>query len=217
MSAPLRLADHATRDDLRIFLERLERAGRAEVRMVTRGSTLAVFGCTQAPAGLLDPLPVVLAARAFALAEAPGDAVDATVASRALLDRIARMGVLGRDLDVPDATLAAAWAGVLPPTSGWEAAGSIDAASLAAVAAEGMQRVAAALPDQPGEAVVQKVRAQVWGAPIADGVPAAAAFAADALGFLRDERVLRISRSRSWTRLSGSRGDVLVRGGLGRR
>lgn len=215
MSTPLRLADHATRDDLRIFLERLERAGRAEVRMVTRGSTLAVFGCTQAPAGLLDPLPVVLAARAFALADPPAAPVDATVAGRALLDRIARMGLLGLDLDVPDATLAAAWAGVLPPTGGWEPAGALDAASLAAVAAEGVERVASALPEQPGEAVVQKVRAQVWGAPIAEGIPAAAAFAADALGFLRDEQVLRISRSRSWVRLSASRGDVLVRGGLG--
>ena len=214
MSAPLRLADHATRDDLRVFLERLERAGRSEVRLVTRGPALAVFGCTQAPAGILDTLPVVLVARAFALADAPSAPVDATVSGRALLDRIARMGIVGLDLDVPDVTFSAAWAGVLPPTSGWAAAGALDAASLATVAAQGVERVAAALPEQPGEAVVQKVRAQVWGAPIADGIPAAAAFAADALGFLRDEQVLRISRSRGWIRLSGSRGDVLVRGGL---
>lgn len=211
MAATLSLVDHATRDDLRIFLERLERAGLGEVRLTTRGTILAAYGCTQAPRGITDPVPVVLVMRAFALAAEPAEAVDETVPARALLDRIARLGIVGLALDVPDATSMVAWAGVLPPVSGWTPAGVVDASSLSAVAAEGIDRVAALLPADPGEAVVQRVRASVWGAEIADGLPAAAAFAAEAMGFLRDEDPVRVSRSLTWTRLTTARGHVLVR------
>ncbi|WP_427869064.1 hypothetical protein [Leucobacter luti] len=215
MSESLQLADHATRDDLRIFLERLLRAGEPEVRITTRGARLAVFGCTQAPRGITDPVPVVLVMRAFALAEAPVEPVDETVQARALLDRIARLGIIGLSLDVPDVTMMSAWAGVLPPTHGWKSAGVIDAPSLGAVAEQGIARVADALPESPGEAVVQKVRAEVWGAEIAPGIPAAAAFAAETAGFLRDEEHAIVTRSLTWTRLSTGRGDVLVRSILG--
>jgi hypothetical protein len=215
MAATLPLADHATRDDLRIFLERLLRAGEAEVRLMTRGPALAVYGCTQAPRGITDPVPVVLVMRAFALAEAPAEAVDATVQARALLDRIARLGIVGLALDVPDVTAMAAWAGVLPPVSGWTAAGAVDAASLASVAEQGIARVSAALPQDPGEAVVERVRASVWGSEISPGLPAAAAFAAEVMGFLRDEDRVLVSRSVTWTRLTMTLGHVLVRSLLG--
>ena len=218
MADTLHLVDAATRDDLRIFLERLLRAGEGEVRLLTRGTTLAVYGCTQAPRGITDPVPVVLVMRAFGLAEDPaagGQGIDITVQARALLDRIARLGIIGRALELPDMTVMAAWAGVLPPLSGWAATGEIDATSLAAVAAEGIERVAAALPADPGDAVVQKVRASVWGLEIAPGLPAAAAFAAETLGFLRGEERLRMSRSVTWTRLTSDKGHVLVRSLLG--
>ncbi|QBE49942.1 hypothetical protein [Leucobacter triazinivorans] len=215
MTATVSLADHATRDDLRIFLERLQRAGQEDVRLVTRGAVLAVYGCTQAPRGITDTSPVVLVMRAFALGVAPVDAVDETVPSRSLLDRIARLGIVGLALDIPDTSGLAAWAGVLPPVSGWTAAGRIDARSLATVAAEGIERVSAALPENPGEAVVQRVRASVWGAEIAPGVPAAAAFAAETMGLLRDEDPVSVARSLTWTRLSTARGHVLVRSLLG--
>lgn len=213
--ALLHLADHATRDDLRIFLERLQRAGEGEVRIATRGSVLAVYGCTQAPRGITDPVPVVLVMRAFALSEPPETPVDETVQGRALLDRIARLGIVGLALDVPDVTVMAAWAGVLPPVSGWQPEGAIDAPSLASVAAEGIGRVAEALPADPGEALVQKVRAAVWGAEIAPGIPAAAAFAAETMGFLRGEERMLVARSLTWTRLTSGRGHVLVRSLLG--
>lgn len=223
MTTQLEIADHPTRDDLRVFLERLQRAGQPEVRLVTRGAALAVFGCTQAPAGLLDPVPVVLVMRVCALgggaaagagaaaAATPQHEVDVTVSGRALLDRIARMGPLGRVLELPDVQVTAPWAGVLPPVAGWESAGSIDAASLLAVAEQGIARVAEALPTDPGEALVRQVRAAVWGAEVAPGVPAAAAFAAEAMGFLRAEATAKLSRTLTWTRLSTSRGHVLVR------
>lgn len=211
MAATLPLFDAATRDDLRIFLERLLRVGREEVRLVTRGATLAAYGCTQAPRGITDPVPVVLVMRAFELAEAPEVPVDTTVQVRALLDRLARLGFIGRDLNLPDVTALAAWSGVLPPMSGWEPVGAIDAASLRQVAADGIARVAEALPENPGELVVHQVRAAVWGAEIAPGIPAAAAFAAEALGFLGGDDPARLSRSLTWTRLSTSRGHVIVR------
>ncbi|MBL3687228.1 hypothetical protein D3248_09760 [Leucobacter zeae] len=215
MAATLPLADHATRDDLRIFLERLVRAGQAEVRLVSRGRALAVYGCTQAPRGITDPVPVVLAMRAFALSAEPEEAVDATVQARALLDRIARLGIIGLALEVPEVPAMVAWAGVLPPRSGWEPAGTIDAASMADVAAQGIERVAAALPEDPGEAVVQRVRASVWGAEMVPGIPASAAFAAEAMGFLRSDEPVRVARSLTWLRLSTDRGHVLVRSLLG--
>ena len=214
MPATLLLADPATRDDLRVYLERLLRAGQPDVRLVSRGAALGVYGCTQAPRGITDRVPVVLVLRACALAEPP-EPVDATVSARALLDRIARLGIAGRALELPEGGAMAAWAGVLPPVSGWAPAGSVDAPSLAAVAAEGIARVAAALPADPGEAVVHRVRSAVWGAEVAPGIPAAAAFAAEAMGFLRDERALRVSRSLTWTRLAAARGSVLVRALLG--
>ncbi|UOQ58372.1 hypothetical protein MUN78_05925 [Leucobacter allii] len=214
MADTVLLEDHATRDDLRIFLERLGRAGQPEVRVTSRGRALAVYGCTQAPRGLTDPVPVVLVMRAFALAEAPVP-IDSTVAVRALLDRIARLGIVGLALELPEVTAMAAWSGVLPPVSGWDAAGALDAPSLRRVADEGIGRVAALLPEEPGEAVVQRVRASVWGAQIAPGVPAAAAFAAEVMGFLRDEERVALSRSVTWTRLSARRGHVLVRSLLG--
>ncbi|MHA3684580.1 hypothetical protein ACXR2T_10335 [Leucobacter sp. HY1910] len=214
MAATLALLDHATRDDLRIFLERLQRAGKPEVRMVTRGGVLAVYGCTQAPMGITDSVPVVLVMRAFALAHTPETPIDVTVQGRALLDRIARLGIIGLALELPDVPAMAAWTGVLPPAAGWEPAGAIDASSLSAVAEAGIARVAEALPQDPGEAVVHKVRASVWGAEVAPGVPAAAAFAAEALGFLGEEPA-RVTRTLTWTRVSTGRGHVVIRSLLG--
>ena len=215
MPVTIQLADAATRDDLRIFLERIVRAGQPEVRMTSRGATLAVYGCTQAPRGITDTVPVVLVMRGYELADAPEVAVDATVPARSLLDRLARMGFIGRDLEIPETSASTAWAGVLPPVAGWMGAGEIDAASLAAVASEGIGRVAELLPADPGEAVVHRVRASVWGLEIAPGIPAAAAFAAEAMGFLNGADVATVSRSLTWTRLSTERGHVVVRSLLG--
>lgn len=214
MTTRLTFADHATRDDLRIFLERLLRAGQPEVRMVSRGSVLAVFGCTQFAVSLTENVPVVLVHRGFALNELKdelAEPIDATVMARAVLDRLARMGPIGLTLDLPDTVVSAAWAGVLPPVSGWQAAGLVDGDSLEQVAREGVERVAAALPEQPGDAVVRQVRARVWGAEIVAGLPAAAAFAADAMGFLSDQTVMHMSKSATWTRIANDRGQVAVR------
>ncbi|SDQ29135.1 hypothetical protein SAMN04488565_1938 [Leucobacter chromiiresistens] len=215
MPVTLEFSDAATRDDLRIFLERLLRAGQPDVRVVSRGRALAVYGCMQAPRGITDSVPVVLVMRAFGLSEDPESPVDATVPGRALLDRIARMGLAGRRLDLPDSSALAAWAGVLPPTAGWAPAGALDGPSLGSVAAEGIGRVAELLPADPGEAVVHRVRASVWGLEMAPGIPAAAAFAAEAMGFLKDAPTVEVARSLTWVRLRTPNGHVLVRSLLG--
>lgn len=241
MSDQLTLVDQQTRDDLRVFLERLLRVGQPEVRLIVRGSVLAVFGCTQAPQSLIDPVPVVLVMRAFELGEdvaasgapsatdaigavaadgakidaADGTRIDATVEARALLDRLARTREQTLLLPVPDTTVTAAWAGVLPPTSGWQPVGVFEAARLAEIAGEGIRRVADALPEQPGDAVVRKVRGEIWGAEISPGVPAAAAFAAESMGFLRGESRAVLTRTLTWSRLATSRGQVMARKLLG--
>ena len=219
MTTQLELADHQTRDDLRVFLERLQRAGEPEVRIHTRGNALAVYGCVQAPVGLLDSVPVVLGMRAFALRpkrdEGNAVEIDITVSGRALLDRMARMGLVGLRLELPEMTVAAAWAGILPPTSGWKPDGVIDGPSLITVAQQGIARVAEALPADAGDPLVRQVRRSVWGVEIAPGVPASAAFAAEVLGFLPGEATATVARTLTWTRLSTSRGDVLVRNFLG--
>jgi len=211
----LPLADHASRDDLRIYLERIARGGLPDVRLVTRGDVLAVFGCTQAPESLIDSVATVLVLRSFALAAEPAEPVDTVVAVRAVLDRIARLGIVGTALELPEVTTSVAWAGVLPPASGWRSSGAIDAASLASVAEEGMRRIAQALPESPGEPVVRRARLAVWGSEIAPGVPAAAAYAAEAMGFLTSGPAVRLSETRTWRRLAGEQGDVLIRMPLG--
>lgn len=207
----LNFVDGASRNDLLIFLQRLETAGLPETRLVTRNTTLAVFGSTQAPSGLLDNTDLVLVHRAFELAEQPAKDIDVLVQTRALLDRLNRPEAISPGLPLPPVHVTAAWAGVLPPTQGWLADGKVDARSLAEVARMGAERVASALPEQPGQALVDRARKNVWSATVAPGVPAAAAFALESLGLLSDQQEVRLLRSRNWVRLSTGHGDVFVR------
>ena len=75
--------------------------------------------------------------------------------------------------------------------------------------------MAGIVPDRPGALIVNNARAAVWGRELdASGLPAGAAFAALALGFLADgdQKLYRAGR---WFRLTGSRGHVLARTGSG--
>lgn len=207
----LRLIDDASLGDLQVFLQRLAKAGLPETRLITKGATLAVFGSTQAPSGLLDPTDLVIVHRAFELAHKPVEELDILVQTRALLDRLSRPTSSPPTLQLPPMQVTAAWAGVLPPTSGWVAQGAIDARSLFEVAQTGIKRVANALPEQPGQALVDRVRFNVWSSNIAPGVPAAAAFALESLGFLRKQESIRLLQSKNWVRLSSQHGDVFVR------
>jgi hypothetical protein len=83
---------------------------------------------------------------------------------------------------------------------------------LADVAQQGVAQVASALPDAAGEAVIQKVRAEVWGQSLGKkkSIPWAAGFAADALGFV-DGTSLAVHSVDNWIRLTSKNGYVLVK------
>jgi hypothetical protein len=203
----LSFADSQSLNDIRIFLQRVAAVGYGQALLVARDRVLAVFGCTSAPTSLLDPSPTVLGMRACEIVE-PAQ-LNMLVEIRALADRFARSD--GSSLSVPPTEVTAVWAGVQPPTSGWRRSGRIDAGSLREVAEQGSARVSELLPDQPGAAVVEQVRARVWNAEIIPGIPAGAAFAMDALGFLGRSSQIQLSEAPGWARLVSEDGQVLVR------
>jgi hypothetical protein len=99
------------------------------------------------------------------------------------------------------------------PRGGWELLGAVSDAGLKAAAEAGIAEVAGIVPDKPGALIVNNARAAVWGRALDDaGLPAGAAFAAFALGFLADgdQKLYRAGR---WFRLTGPRGHVLARTG----
>ena len=118
----------------------------------------------------------------------------------------------------------ASWAGVTPPRRGWQAVGLVTLDALEQAVRRGVAEVAAGTPPGAGASAVARLRGMVWGrallggqAPSASGgagaadAPAGLAFAAEALGFLRDGRPAALYRSGPWTRLTTSAGHVLAR------
>jgi hypothetical protein len=208
----LDLGDPEAVSDLRTFLTRaraIDPSG--AVRLQAVGSILAVYVCVLQPRALGEGTPTVLGMRAAALAR-PAD-VDTTVPISAVADRLARMGDAGTLLDVPPSSAHVAWAAVSPPRGPWIPAGEVGAGILADAAASGMAEVAALVPDQPGAAMVSGARAAVWGRDVEGvaGLPAGAAFAAEALGFLGGGGAVTVFTSGTWVRLSSARGHVLCR------
>ncbi|HLU63626.1 MAG TPA: hypothetical protein VKY66_03760 [Protaetiibacter sp.] len=215
------LADPASLDDLQTFLARAQRVEDGSVRLIGGGGVLAVYAAVLYPVGLSDETPTVLGLRTLALTSR--EALDAVVPIRSLLLRVERAQELavaaieqGREeapvVGVPMEVHTATWAAISPPRGGWRAVPGPDAAQLERVASEGIAEVAEAVPDAVGEAIVRRVRGEVWGREIpgAEHIPAGAGFAAVSLGFLGDDEV-KTYETGPWTRLTTSRGHVLVR------
>lgn len=186
------LPDSLAYADLAAFVGRVRRVlpdGR--VRLHAHGRLLAVY------AEVLRGQPLfaadaVVGVRGVALADPA--TIDVTVASAALAERFARDRT-GPVLPVPPSTVSAPWAGALPrPGDRWDADGVL--------AAESLQ-----------EAAAQAAGDQNWAAPTATEpvVPAGAAFAAHALGFLAPGEAVQVYRHGRWTRLRTTRGYVLAR------
>jgi hypothetical protein len=222
----LLLPDAPSLADLATFVGRARRAdpdGAARLR--GHGDVLAVY---------VSPLhggggPTVLGLRTLALAR-PSE-LDVTVPLASLLDRFAREPGAGPapgghpgtgapgdpavPLAVPPAeAVGVAWAGMSPPRRGWDAVGLVDAATMRRAAEAGVAEVAAGTPSGAGAHAVARLRAQVWGRPLGeglDGVPAGVAFAADALGFTTDGEPAALYRAGSWVRVTTGRGHVLAR------
>ncbi len=198
------LADAETVADLRTFVgraQRLDVAGAA--RVVGVGSALAVYVSALHGNGL----PTVLGLRVLALA-VPGGG-DVVVPLAALADRLAR-AENGTLLPVPPQQVYTAWAGALPPRTGWLSEDPLPAADLVDTAEQGIAEVADRGALRGPSAV--DLRQTVWGRdlPGAAGVPAGAAFALVALGFASAEVVRRFSCG-PWTRLTTPSGHVLAR------
>lgn len=154
----------------------------------------------------------VLGLRAVRIRDAtPG--IDATVTFASITDRLARHRGTETTLSVPPTTVSPPWAGLTPPREGWERVGALDAADVRSAAEQGIAEVAEGTPAGAGGAAVTALRRRVWGAmtrtvpPIASGL----AFGAHVLGFLEDGEPTVVATCGRWTRLTTSRGHVLVR------
>ncbi|MGP0222999.1 hypothetical protein [Paenarthrobacter sp. NCHU4564] len=214
LTQSFRFTDPRDLTDLRTYIMRAKSIDDGAIRLQASGQVLAAYVCVLRPRILGESTPTILGLRTMALAE-PAQA-DATVRLASVMDRLARSGEGDVELPVPPATVSESWAGVSAPRSGWEALGTLSDDFLRTAAESGMAEVAGVVPAMAGAAVVNTARAAVWGRELEGqpGLPAGAAFAAFALGFLGggSHQVFRNGR---WFRLSGSRGHVLVRTGTG--
>lgn len=215
MDRTLTLPDTTALADLTTYLARADRIDRASVRLIAGGGVLAVYTAVLHPGGLLDETPTVLGLRTVRVA---GDQqLDAVVPIASLVARLegaeaAPDGTVR--VGIPAEVATVTWAGVAPPRAGWQAVDSTAAGELADVAKAGIIEVAETLPADAGEAIVRRVRAEVWGRPMphVEHVPAGAAFAAHSLGFLGEPgEKIPVFETGPWTRLSCSRGHVLVK------
>jgi len=205
------LTPDAARHDLLTFLERAGRVNNGSARLIASGGHLQVYVGVLFPRGLLDHTPTVLGLRVFALEQSVD--FDVVVPLDALASRV-RVALEKDDAELrtPAEVASLAWSAITPPREGWRRRLGVASSVLSQAAAEGIARVAETIPNAVGEAVVQKVRAEVWGATIAHTkrVPAGAAFAADALGFLVDKN-LQVHTLDNWLRLSSKSGYVLAK------
>jgi hypothetical protein len=243
MDQSLSLIDAASLGDLKVYLGRAARVDGGSVRLIGGMGVLAAYTAALTPRGLLDSAPTVLGLRTFALSTQ--DAFDTLVGIRPLLDRLAQTSLLRNshegpiDVVLPPAETGVAWAGISPPRGGWQRVGELDPGLLETVAAEGIAEVAAALPADPGDLLVHKVRTEVWGRALpgtgvtgagdpATGaaavggagadfpsplprIPAGAAFCAVSLGFVRPDDTVAVFSAGAWNRLTTRRGHILAR------
>jgi hypothetical protein len=224
MTDAFTLQDTLSLGDLRTYIGRAGRVEDGSVRLIAGGGVLAVYAAVLYPAGLLDESPTVLGLRTFALPQR--EEFDVVVPLGSLLRRIdsAEAAALnsvaqGQDaapvtVSIPMQVNSVTWAAISPPRGGWTALESVSSSVLDAVAREGIHEVASTIPDGTGEAIVHRVRSEVWGRPIRglEYVPAGAGFAALTLGFLNEgEETVPIYETGPWTRLTTKRGHVLIK------
>lgn len=208
MPERLIFTDAAAAADALTFAGRAAAVGDGEVRLRAGAGTIVMSTAPLAPRGLFDATPTVLAMRALSVdPELVCDVViGASTLSAASDDSTA--------LILPETAVSPAWAGISPPQGGWIAGGEIAASTLASRAQWGIATVAEALPSNPGEDIVRTVRGEVWGshdAALGD-LPLGVAFAAFTMGFIGGDERARVLSSGVWTRVTLSRGHILVRG-----
>jgi hypothetical protein len=211
MTTTLRLTNPQALPDLQNFIGRARRINDGAARLIATDHFLQVYVGVFLPRGLMDETPTVLGLRVFELADPL--TLDEVVPLEALASRVERAVQEGA-IKLPTPSPSIQWQAITPPRDGWQRRLGISADLLRTAAEQGVTTVREALPENVGEAVVQKVRAEVWGAPVSEKkkIPAGAAFAADALGFLT-ERSLAVHTVGNWIRLTSKHGYVLVKTG----
>ncbi|MDY6054397.1 hypothetical protein [Micrococcus sp.] len=225
----LHLADERSVRDLEEFASRARRVADTGMRLTVaapatagRPPLLAQWVSVLQPAGLGDAVPVVLGLRTVPLASASGvEGLDVVVPLAAVGERTARMrsaaGEQARAFTLPPTREQVAWTALTPPRSGWQVRAEVGEDELLEVARLGAEAVRDALPQDPGEALVRRVRAQVWSPALGGEVsfPAGMAFGAHALGFLRPGGRARVAVNGPWRRLDTPGGFVLGRAAVG--
>jgi hypothetical protein len=199
--------------DLRTFIGRARVAQpEGAVRLQAPGPRLLVLTVAVLEgAGLLGE-GTVLGLRAVPV-RAVSAGLDATVSFASVAERLPRLGPADTVLAVPHTTVAPAWAGLTPPREGWERVGGLPPEDVKAIAEQGISDVAQGTPEGAGGPAVAALRRRVWAA-MSDTVPpikAGLAFGAHVLGFIVDGEEQAVSTCGRWTRLSTSRGHLLVR------
>ena len=191
----------------------LSRAGRANpdgaVRLQVLGGLLVATVAVIEGSGLLGE-GTVLGMRVVRVAGA--DELDTTVSFAAVNDRLARDGA-GAVLSVPPMTVRVPWSGLTPPRDGWEPVGQLDGAIVDSIARDGISQVAEGAPEGAGGHAVDALRRRVWArmSETVPPIPAGLAFGAHVLGFTVPGQPAAVAAQGRWTRLSTSRGHVLVR------
>jgi len=211
MANTFTLASQQALGDLQTFIQRAIRVNNGSARVIVTEGLLQVYVGILLPRGLLDRTPTVLGLRVSPVAR--GEDCDAIVPLAALQHRIGvALEAPNPEVTLPAEVASLAWSAITPPRQEWRRRRAIASQILADAARSGIARVAEAVPESAGEAIVQKVRAEVWGemVPHHTIIPAGAGFAADALGFLSDSNLEVHSRG-TWVRLSSSGGYVLVK------
>ncbi|MEZ0090306.1 hypothetical protein [Streptacidiphilus sp. EB129] len=223
----LHLADPSEAADLGAFLTRLLRFDKAaSVRLQTANRALAVFA--RLPLGDNGPLVI----RTAPLADDLG--LDRTVSAGQLLDAIDAVTVTlaaevdpagtddavgaapeaagasstapGGELVLPAAVTGPAWAGLLPPRSGWEHVTDLPTAPLGAA-------VRAAVTEFRRETDDADALAEaIWSRQVhPSGLTLRAVHAAHLVGLLQRTDSVALHRHPAWLRLSGPRGYVITR------
>lgn len=206
MAEHLILADPQSARDALTFAGRAKQVGDEAVRLQASRGTLAMYAAALTPRGLFDGTPLILVLRV--LRADPELECDLTVDS--LTETIDP-----RALRLPDLAVARSWAAVDVPRGGWTRTEEIPATVIRELAQAGNSDVAKALPLNPGQDVVSKVRSRVWGEQAEElaQLPKGVAFAAATFGFLgQSSERASVWRAGRWTRVSLSRGHVLYRG-----
>jgi hypothetical protein len=212
MSATIRFTSQQALSDLLVFVQRSRTINDGAARLIAEDRFLQVYVGVFLPRGLLDLTPTVLGLRVFQM-DGP-QSFDDVVPLEALEHRVQRAIDGDGEVVLPTPSPSIAWRTITPPRDGWHRRLGVGAEVLRAVARDGVERVKNALPEAVGEAIVQKVRADVWGQviPGKTNIPWGAGFAAEALGFLGDKN-LAVHTHGKWIRLTSQHGYVLVKSG----